>query len=357
MTSNEENTKKGKVNIKEKDRLTKDKEALINESYSGFIINDFPKTLTQFKLFEKKCTGFVEELDKEKEDKDKEKEELLYILDKIYYPKNKNENIKSIFDKYCLLEVSDEEILKRKNGRLLDEATGVVYHNIYNPPDEKDKKLMERLKPIKEPSDEEIKNEINNFYFNLNDIKRFIELFKNVYQINDLKDKNIENQNIINDVLMKTMDEFDNKYINTNSNNTNKKLNESGKLKDKNNNNNGNIENKESKENNTINNNNNNNNELNTNDNNINNISNVNSIKNNNTSTANVKKEKSVGNISIRNNRNSLILPVLSTPVNKFNKRYAETKKRLSLSNLDIHFLNKWNLFLSEFFPTLLIRV
>ena len=349
MTSNEENTKKGKVNIKEKDRLTKDKETLINESYSGFIINDFPKTLTQFKLFEKKCTGFVEELDKEKEDKDKEKEELLYILDKIYYPKNKNENIKSIFDKYCLLEVSDEEILKRKNGRLLDETTGVVYHNIYNPPDEKDKKLMERLKPIKEPSDEEIKNEINNFYFNLNDIKRFIELFKNVYQINDLNDKNIENQNIINDVLMKTMDEFDNKYINTNSNNTNKKLNESGKLKDKNNNNNGNSENKESKENNTINNNNNNNNELNTNDNNINNISNVNSIKNNNTSTANVKKEKSVGNISIRNNRNSLILPVLNTPVNKFNKRYAETKKRLSLSNLDIHFLNKWNLFLSEY--------
>ena len=337
MTSIEDTNKKGKTNIKEKDRLIKDKEQLINESYTGFIINDFPKTLTQFKLLEKKCTGFVEELDKEKEDKDKEKEELLYTVDKIYYPKNKTENIKSIFDKYCLFEVSDDEILNRKNGRLFDETTGVMYHTTYNPPDEKDKKLMERLKPITEPSDEEIKNEINKFYSNLYDIKRFIDLFKNVYQINDLKDKNIENQNIINDVLNKIMEEYNNRYTNPNSNN-NKKVNESGKIKDKNSGNNS-IENKESKEN--------NNNEINTNE---NNISNINSIKNmNNTNNLNIRRETSIGNISIKNYRNSLILPVMSTPINKFNKRYIETKKRLSLSNLDIHFLNKWNLFLSEY--------
>ena len=197
----------------------------------------------------------MEELDKEKEDKDKEKEELLYTVDKVYYPKNKTENTKSIFDKYCLFEVSDDEILNRKNGRLFDETTGVVYHTTYNPPDEKDKKLMERLKPITEPSDEEIKNEINKFYSNLYDIKRFIDLFKNVYQINDLKDKNMENQNLINDVLIKIMEEYNNKYINTNSTN-NKKVNESGKIKDKNSGNNISIENKESKEN--------NNNEINT---------------------------------------------------------------------------------------------
>ena len=29
--------------------------------------------------------------------------------------KNKTENTKSIFDKYCLFEVSDDEILNRKN--------------------------------------------------------------------------------------------------------------------------------------------------------------------------------------------------------------------------------------------------
>ena len=340
MTSNEDPNKKVKVNLKEKERLIKDKEQLINESYTGFIINDFPKTLEQFKLFEKKCTGFVEELDKEKEEKDLEKEELLYPLDKIYCPKNKRENIKSIFDKYCVFEVSDDEILKRKNGRLLDETTGIIYHNEYNPPDEKDKKLIERLKPITEPSDEKIISEIKKYYLDLIDVKRFIELFNNVYQINDLKDKNEENQNIINDVLTKIMNEFDNRYINSNNNNnftTSKKASDSGKTKEKNA---SNIENKESKEN--------NNNDLNTLE---NNVSNINSIKNNNNANNNltIRKETSIGNISVKNSKSCLILPVMSTPLSKFNKRYSETKKRLSLSNLDIHFLNKWNLFLSEY--------
>ena len=36
-------------------------------------------------------------------------------------------------------------------------------------------------------------------------------------------------------------------------------------------------------------------------------------------------------------------------PLSKFIRRYNEAKKRLSLSNLDTHFLNKWNLFLSEY--------
>ena len=41
------------MNESQKERLIKDKEQLINESYTGFIINDFPKTLEQFKLFQK----------------------------------------------------------------------------------------------------------------------------------------------------------------------------------------------------------------------------------------------------------------------------------------------------------------
>ena len=333
MALTEEQNKKAKINVKEKERLIKEKEQLINESFSGFIINDFPRTLEQYKLFEKKCTGFVEELDKEKEEKDIEKEELLFPLEKIYYPKNKSENIKSVFDKYLIFEVTDDEILKRKNGRLLDETTGIVYHSEYNPPDEKDKKLIERLKPLTEPKDEEITEEIKKYYLELINIKGFIDLFKNIYQVSDLKDKNEENQNIINDVLITTMEEYVNKYLNIN----NKKSIESGNLRksmhptEKNANN----ENKESKE----------NNELNTNE---NNTSKVNSIKNLSTHN-NIRKETSVGNISTKNNKNVFILPVMITPLNKFNRRYNETKKRLSLSNLDVHFLNKWNSFLSEY--------
>ena len=332
MNINEEQSKKAKVNVKEKERLIKEKEQIINESYSGFIINDFPKNLDQFKLFEKKCTGFVEELDKEKEEKDKEKEELLYPLNKIYYPKNKSENIKSIFDKYCIFEVQDEEILKRKNGRLIDESTGIIYHSEYNPPDEKDKKLIERLKPLTEPKDEEITEEIKKYYFDLINIKGFIELFKNIYQVKDLADKNEENQNLINDVLNSVMEEFDNRYLNINPN-LNKKAIDSGKLRKS-------INTSEKKDAN------NENNELNLNE---NNVSNVNSIKNLSTHNNNLGREISVGNISTKNNRNVFVLPVMITPLSKFNKRYNETKKRLSLSNLDIHFLNKWNSFLSEY--------
>ena len=338
MTVTEEQNKKAKVNVKEKEKLIKEKEQIINDSYIGFIINDFPKTLEQYKLFENKCTGFVEELDKQKEEKDIEKEDLLYSLNKIYYPKNKAENIKSVFDRYCIFDVSDEEILKRKNGRLLDETTGIIYHSEYNPPDEKDKKLIERLKPLTEPKDEEILEEIKKYYMDLINIKGFIELFKNVYQVPDLKDKNEENQNIVNNVLSSIIEEFDNKYLNLNDN---KKPVVSGEIKKQTNpseKNSGNNENKEEnkKE----------NNELTSNE---NNVSNVNSIKNASTHNNGLERKLSMGILSSKNNRNVFILPVMITPLNKFNKRYNEAKKRLSLSNLDIHFLNKWNQFYSDY--------
>ena len=336
MNESEEQNKKAKVNVKEKERLLKEKEQLINESYSGFILNDFPKNLEQFKLFEKKCTGFVEELDKEREEKDIEKEQLLYPLNKIYVPKNKSDTIKSVFDKYCLFEVEDEEILKRKNGRLLDETTGIIYHTEYNPPDDKDKKLIERLKPLTEPKDEELIEAIKKYYIDLINIKGFIELFKNLYQVKDSKDKEEENQNIIHEVLNSVMEEYDNKFLNVN---LNKKVSDSGKLRKQNissEKTNINNENKDTKE----------NNEVNTNE---NNASNANSIKNFSTRNNNLGRETSAGNISAKNIRIGFILPIMATSLSKFNKRYNETKKRLSLSNLDIHFLNKWNLFLSEY--------
>ena len=325
---NEEQNKKGKINIKEKERLIKEKEQIINESFIGFILNDFPKTLEQFKLFENKCTGYIEELDKPKEEKDMEKEELLYPLDKIYYPRNKLDNIKSIFDKYCIFDIEDEEILKRKNGRMVDETTGIIYHNEYNPPDEKDKKLIERLKPILEPSDEDLKKEIKKYFLDLIGIKKYIELFKNIYEVKDIKDKNEENETIINNVLNKIIKEYENKYSNKPQP---RKITEKTKTimlrelsKDK-------LDNEKI---------------INTNE---NNNSNINSIKNNN-----IGRESSVGNLSSKPNKTEFILPILITPISRFNKRYNETKKRLSLSNLDIHFLNKWNSFLSEYKSSIL---
>jgi hypothetical protein len=358
----EEQNKKGKINIKDKERLIKEKEQLIAESYIGFIINDFPKTLAQFKLFEFKCTGFVEELDKQKSEKETETEELLYPLEKIYHPNRKIDDIKSVFNKYCIFNVDESEILNRSNGRMIDETTGIIYHNIYNPPEEKDKKLMERLKPVTEPTEEFLKKEVKDYFFDIINIKDFIELFRNVYDILDIKDKNEQNQTLIDNVLINIIDEYETKYLNALNSTTNVKHLPSGevsttKIKQIQKNtgtpeNSGPI--------NEVANTNSNQNEeeknINTNEN-VNNQNN-NSIINNNSAKNQSKivlgRENSMGNLS---NKTVFILPVLITPLSKFNKRYYEAKKILSLSNLDVHFLNKWNQFLSEYKSSILRNI
>ena len=371
----EEQNKKSKINLKDKERLTKEKEQLINESYIGFIINDFPKTLAQYKLMEYKCIGFVEELDKQKSEKEAETEELLYCLDKIYHPSHKADDINSVFNKYCIFNVDENEIINRNTGRMIDETTGIIYHSIYNPPEEKDKKLMERLKPVTEPTNENLKEEIRNYFLEIIDIKDFIELFRNIYDVVDLKDKKEEMQNIIDEVLVIIIDEYENKFLNSlNANNgavnkhqpnspdisgqknkiSSKNLNnldkpnplnlnpEISNIKDNNDNNNTNISPDKN---------------LNSNEN-QNNISNINikdnnsnNVNNNSRKNTNRARENSTGNTS---NKTSFALPIFITPLSKFNKRYLEAKKRLSLSNLDVHFLNKWNQFLSEYKSSIL---
>ena len=355
----EEQNKKSKINIKDKERLIKEKEQIVSEPYVGFIINDFPQTLAQYKLFEFKCTGFVEELDKQKSEKESETEELLYPLDKIYHPNHKIDDIKSVFNKYCIFNVDENEILNRNTGRMIDETTGIIFHNVYNPPEEKDKKLMERLKPITEPTNENLKTEIKNYFLDMIDIKDFIELFRNIYDIIDLKDKNEEAQNIIDEVLVTIIDEYETKFLNS-LNTTNKQQtgqNETSSQK-----------NKQSTKNISVNNLNINQDVLNNKDNdntvmshdknitsneNINNqINNSNNnINNSNKNQSNRGRENSIGNLS---DKTSFILPIFLTPLSKFNKRYNEAKKRLSLSNLDVHFLNKWNQFLSEYKSSIL---
>ena len=352
---------KGKLNDNQKNNYLKEKEQLINNSFSGFIIVDFPKTLAQFKLFEYKCTGFVEELDKEKTEKEIELDNLLYPLDKIYHPSVKSEDIKSVFNYFCIFNVEEEEILNRVNGRLYDKETDTIYHKIYNPPNDKDKKLMQRLEPMTEPTEEKILSEIKNYCLNLIDIKDFLDLFKNCYEVMDLKDKNEEMQNITTNALEKSIEEYENKFIDKNNIPSAQKivkspsniLNNSGnEIPTQNSNVNENIPEKNNQENVNINNVNNNVNNVNNNTSNVvNNTSNINnnSIGKNNNSNAFYRKS-STGGLS---NKTFIILPILMTPLTIFNKRYAEVKKRLSLSNLDALFLNKYNKFLIEYKTTL----
>ena len=106
---------------------------------------------------------------------------------------------------------------------MIDETTGIIYHSVYNPPEEKDKKLMERLKPVTEPTNEDLKNEVKSYFFDIIDIKDFIELFRNTYDVVDLKDKNEEAKNLIDDVLANIIDEHENKILSSlNTNNINR---------------------------------------------------------------------------------------------------------------------------------------
>ena len=371
----EEQNKKSKINIKDKERLIKEKEQLNSEPYIGFIINDFPKTLVQYKLFENKCTGFVEELDKQKSEKETEIEELLYPLDKIYHPNHKIDDINSVFNKYCIFNVDENEIINRNTGRMIDETTGIIYHNIYNPPEEKDKKLMERLKPVTEPTNDDLKNEIKEYFLEIINIKDFIELFRNLYDVVDLKDKKEESQNIIDEVLVNIIDEYENKYLNSlNANNAanykaQSSQNDLAGQKKVSNKNLNNLErpnsltlnpeisniNKDINDNTNISHdkNLNSNENINNQNNNLNININIKDNKESNNSRKNTNRarENSIGNIS---NKTSFVLPIFITPLSKFNKRYFEAKKRLSLSNLDVHFLNKWNQFLSEYKSSIL---
>jgi len=47
-----------------------------------------------------------------------------------------------------ILRSDEETIIAWAENRLLDPQTNEIYHKVFNPPIETDKKLMERLKPI-----------------------------------------------------------------------------------------------------------------------------------------------------------------------------------------------------------------
>ena len=77
------------------------------------------------------------------------------------YLNNNNTNKKSFFNCYILLELSEEETLKRMSNRLKDPNTGIIYHKEYSPPNPTDKKLNERLIALTEPNEEKIKDLIS----------------------------------------------------------------------------------------------------------------------------------------------------------------------------------------------------
>ena len=313
----EEQLKKPKAKVKEEQNFIKEKETLIHNSYKGIILDDFPQTLNQFKLFEKRCTGFIEQLDLPKPEKEIENENLLFIIDKIFHTDPKKQGITSVFDNFCLFDVSEQETLRRVNNRKIDPNTNIIYHMEDNPPPEKDKKLNERLVDVTEPTEEEVEKQLHEYDLSIQEVKKYIEIFKNIYIVKESKDKEEIVNDLCDNILSKVIEKYEQSYY------VNKELNE---------------------ENTNINNENNENNE------------NINIQSSSNNQNISSISHSSRLNRSMMGEREHVAMNPTAELQNtniKYGRRYNEVKKRIIKSNINMLFLKKWGTFNNNYTTTL----
>lgn len=130
---------------------------------AGFVLVDFPKNMEQAELLDQMLTGFVpqnERLNTHAESMKQTARRLLHIED---LP-NEVDAYPSL-DIILRLNVSEDKIKERAGDRKRDPTTGDIYHMVLNPPNESDKKLMDRLEDI-----EVDMNEIGMNYYRKNQL-------------------------------------------------------------------------------------------------------------------------------------------------------------------------------------------
>ena len=220
----EKKKKLGAKEMKEQQLLEKELEDLIKEGYYGFVMVDFPNNYNQFLKFENILTGFVQQIDKEENLRDKYLDLLTFSIDKPYanisylcpevmnYLGFGNKNLfKSFFNNYIWLEIDEEETLKRVNDRLIDETTNIIYHKEFDPPPQGDKKLLERLKPVTEPTEESIKNELKKYDIEFPKILSYISLFHNMKKISKINKNEVLEE--IDEMLLCIVKKFEDREI------------------------------------------------------------------------------------------------------------------------------------------------
>ena len=220
----EKKKKYGPKEVREQQLLEKELEDLIKEGFYGFILVDFPNNYNQYIKFENIMTGFVQQIDKEENLRDKYLDLLTFSIDKPYtnisnlcpevmsYLGYGNKNLSnSFFNNYIWLEIDEEETLKRVNDRLIDEATNIIYHKDFNPPPQGDKKIMERLKPVTEPTEEEIKNELKKYDIEFPKILGYISLFHNLKRISKTNKNEVFEE--IDEILLNVVKKFEDREI------------------------------------------------------------------------------------------------------------------------------------------------
>ena len=183
---NEESSKKKKpspilTNLKkELDSLEKELEKLKPELYIGFILLNYPKTLSQANQLENYVTGYISEFDKPLDEKEIKLFSYSNIID-IPIKKNSNhELIHSSIDIIFNLNVEKDEILRRFNGLRYDPKENKLYHIEDNPPNQNDKKLIERIiNDIPNLSKEQFLEKKDIYERNINSLYNFYNIMGN----------------------------------------------------------------------------------------------------------------------------------------------------------------------------------
>ena len=110
------------------------------EPPQGFVLDGFPRSLSQAKLLEKALTGLDLDLQEEKRQKSSK---IVPYEDKTQV---QDGSLLSGLDNVIFLDMADESLaLKRAMGRRIDNETGDIYHMEFQPPPDNNPGLIERL--------------------------------------------------------------------------------------------------------------------------------------------------------------------------------------------------------------------
>ena len=204
----EENVESKKPNLKGEQDLEKEIENIKNETLIGFIITDYPKTLSQCISLENYLTGYIDPTSKPKPLKEVELDNFSNLLDIYYKPKEDNTIIKGGLDYIINLNINEDIINDRFNNARYDPLTGKIYNESEINKDGKiniDKKIYERLtNEVPDFANNNFDNMKNEYIDNWSKIERFYSKFG----INT-DENNLEKKNVIH--LFQQVDNFENK--------------------------------------------------------------------------------------------------------------------------------------------------
>ena len=224
-----EQIKEDKNKNKEIENYQNEIKKLSNEFFKGFILINFPENKSQAHYLEFLISNYKLPTENKKTINEILQEKILFFYDKEIKKNSNIINESNCINKIFVFECNKENVIERENNRKIDPINNVIYHMIFNPPNLKDKNLMQRLIDVENSL--KIDEIYENFSFDWEDLREFYNNFKmNVEFINTNNEKNEnENNNFeneinnnvdkINESLKNLILEFENKICPNNNNN------------------------------------------------------------------------------------------------------------------------------------------